>query len=194
MPFGLGFFATAGVSAAAGSFDLLETQVLTSASASITFSSLSTYASTYEHLQIRWVAKSNRTGDQSDFFWQANGETVQSYYAAHWLYGNGSSVQSSNTSNSIYYGWLSHSFPASNKTNQFQAGVTDILNAFDTSKNKTVRSLVGSASSWYDGAGDIHLASSVFLNTAALTSFTMKDRLASIEVGSRFSLYGLKVS
>ncbi len=176
------------------SFDLLETQVLTSPATSITFSSLSSYASTYEHLQIRWVAKSNRTGTQSDFFWQANGETGQSYYAAHWLVGNGSNVQSSNTSNSIYYGWLSHSFPATDRPNQFQAGVTDILNAFDTSKNKTVRSLVGSASSWYDGGGDIHLASGVFLNTAALTSFTMKDRLASIDTGSRFSLYGIKAA
>jgi hypothetical protein len=194
MPFGLGFFATAGAGAAAGSFDLLETQVLASSAASITFSSLSSYASTYEHLQIRWVAKSDRSGDQSDFFWQANGETVQSYYAAHWLYGNGSSVQSQSTSNSIYYGLLSNSFPASSKTNQFQVGVTDILNAFDTSKNKTVRSFVGSATSWYEGGGDIRLTSGVFLNTAALTSFTMKDRLANIEIGSRFSLYGIKAA
>ena len=47
MPFGLGFFATAGAGAA-GSFDLLETQVLGSAQASVTFSSLGTY-SNYKH-------------------------------------------------------------------------------------------------------------------------------------------------
>lgn len=196
MPFGLGFFATAGAGggSSAGSFDLLETQVLTSATTSITFSSLSTYASTYEHLQIRWAAKSTRTGDQSDFFWQANGDTTTSNYAAHWLDGNGTAARSGNVSNSIYYGWLSHSFPGSNKTNQFQVGVTDILSAFDTTKNKTVRSLVASPTSWYDGSGDIHIASGVYLNTFALSSFTMKDRLANIEVGSRFSLYGIRAA
>lgn len=174
------------------SLELLETQVLSSSQTSITFSSLSSYASTYRHLQIRWVAKSNRSGDQSDFFWQANGDTTQANYAAHWLDGNGSSVRSGNTSNSIYFGWLSHSLPASAKTNQFQAGVTDILDAFSTTKNKTVRTFVGSPSSWYDGAGDVHLASGLYISTSALSSFTFKDRLASIEVGSRFSLYGVK--
>lgn len=190
MPFGLGFFAVAGAGAA-GSYDLLETQVLGSSQASVTFSSLSTYASTYKHLQIRWVAKSTRaaaTGD--DFFWQMNGNTTTSNYTSHYLRGTGSSVSSAANNNSIYYGLISNFMPAGSYTNEFMSGVTDILDAFETTKNKTVRTVAGAITTSY--AIDTTLSSGMFLSTDAVSSFTLKCRLANLAQYSRFSLYGIK--
>jgi hypothetical protein len=191
MPFGLGFFATAGAGAA-GSFDLLETQVLGTSQSSVTFSSLSTY-STYKHLQIRWVSKSTRAGfDGDDLFWQMNGNTTSSNYTSHYLRGSGSTVSSAANNNSIYYGLISNFIPAGNYTNEFMAGVTDILDAFQTTKNKTVRTFAGAITPSY--AIDTTLSSGMFLSTDAVSSFTLKCRLANIAAGSRFSLYGLKGS
>jgi hypothetical protein len=188
----LGIFSAAGAGGvAAGTYELIETITLGSSQAAVTFSSLNTYSSTYKHLQIRWAAKSARASNSSDFFWQMNGDTTQANYRSHLLYGNGSSVQSLDYGSGIYYGSIMQSFPGSTFSNVFASGVTDILDAYST-KNKTVRTLRGANLSWYDGSGDIGLASGVYLSTSALTSFTFKDRLANIEAGSRFSLYGIK--
>ena len=192
----LGILAAAGVRAAGGSYELIETITVGSGgAASVTFSNLNTYSSTYQHFQIRWVAKSTRSGqNSSDFFWQINGDTTQANYRAHQLRGNGSNVASSDYgSGSIYYGAIMQSFPGGNYTNEFAAGVTDILDPFE-SKNKTVRTLRGANVTWYDGSGDIGLTSGVWLSTASMTSFTFKDRLANIAQNSRFSIYGLKAS
>ena len=56
MPIPLGFFAAAGA-VAGGSYDLLETTILSSNAASVTFSNLNNYAADYQHLQIRAVVK-----------------------------------------------------------------------------------------------------------------------------------------
>jgi hypothetical protein len=78
---------------AAGSFDLLETQVLTSSAASVTFSSLSTYAADYQHLQIRIVSKvQTGYGRLGNLF--GSMETQRLTTAHDFLRGNGSSVSS----------------------------------------------------------------------------------------------------
>jgi hypothetical protein len=187
----LGFLASSG--AAQGTFELIETTVLGTAASSVTFSGLATYAATYEHLQVRWVAKSTRAGNQTDMFWQANGDTTQANYRAHLLIGNGSTVASQDFgSASIYFGGIMNGLPASAYTNEFAVGVTDILDPYSTNKNKTVRTFRGVSATVNSAAGDLGLASGVYLSTSSLTSFTFKDRLANFSIGSRFSLYGIK--
>ena len=192
MPFGLGFFATAGASAAsAGSFDLLETQVLGSNAASVTFSSLSTYASTYKHLQIRFTARSTNSGTASDGLWlQFNGDTGANY-AWHRLEGNGSTVTSGAGTSSTWM--LMAVAPRSGNTaNIFSSGVCDVLDAFESTKNKTIRSLNGLTGTGNPG---VFLNSGFRNNTAALTSMTLlPDAGQSFTASSRFSLYGLKGS
>jgi hypothetical protein len=188
----LGIFSAAGAGGVvAGTYELIQTYVLGSAQSEVVFSSLGTYSSTYKHLQIRWAAKSTRASNSSDFFWQMNGDTTQANYRSHILYGNGSIVQSLDYGSGIYYGSIMQSFPGTTFSNVFASGVTDIIDAY-AAKNKTVRTLRGANLSWYDGSGDIGIASGVYFSTSALTSFTFKDRLANIASGSRFSLYGIK--
>ena len=182
MPFGLGFFATAGAGAA-GSFDLLETQVLGSTAASVTFSSLGTY-SNYKHLQIRMVARASRSGATTDPLIVNLNSTTQTY--GHHLFGNGSSASSGNIATS--YSLLDAITGATAATSAFGACVIDILDPFETTKNKTIRALTG--------ANTVVSLSSTFWNfTTAVSSIELSAFSATnFLVGSRFSLYGLKGS
>lgn len=185
MPFGLGFFATAGAGGAAGSYDLLETQVLGSSAASVTFSSLSTYASTYKHLQLRLVTRSSWGSAQAGLVMQLNADTAANY-SYHGLGGNGSSVSSfAGASQSFMYQGVSTGNSAT--ANAFAGVVIDILDAYETTKYKQVRALFGNATT------EVGMHSGSWRNTNALTSILLKtDVTSNFLTGSRFSLYGIK--
>lgn len=188
MPFGLGFFATAGVSAAAGSFDLLESQVLTGSASSVTFSSLSTYASTYQHLQIRGLARTDRSVALDNVSLRMNGDGA-SNYTTHQLEGSGSSVSSaSNTPLDRFL--LGLQSGASSTANVYGAFVADLLDPFETTKFKTLRSLTGTTS-----ASNVRLYSGSWRTTASLTSLQILPESGfNFVTGSRFSLYGWKAA
>ena len=172
-----------------GSFDLLQSEVLTSSAASVTFSGLSAYASTYQHLQIRMVGRSTRSSTNADFYVQFNGDTG-SNYSQHYLRGDGAAVES---------GFLSGSYPngviiyqgltgSTNTANSFSGVVIDILDPFKTSKYTTIKSLNGFTGS----LNRILLESGSWRDTSSVTSITLNDRLDNFVSGSRFSLFGVK--
>jgi hypothetical protein len=183
----LGFLAASGVSA--GSFDLLETQTLSSATASITFSSLSTYASTYQHLQIRMAIRTTRSNTADFLKLTFNADTTG--YARHALYGNGSSVGSYGLTDII----STPDIPGGSAgANQFGAVVMDIVDAFETTKNKTTRALGGTVGS----VNRIQLDSGLWIDTSAVSSIKLESgnagEGANLAIGSRFSLYGIKAA
>jgi hypothetical protein len=188
MPFGLGFFATAGVRAAAGSFDLLQTQVLSSAEPSVTFSNLNTaYGSTYQHLQIRMVTKDTSAGAASYDLIRLNGDTG-SNYSWHRLQADGSSVAS--TAGTSTNGMNAYLNAYQSAANAFSVSVFDLLDPFETTKNKTIRVLTGGALGSFNY---VALTSGNWRNTASVTSVTI-NASANFVVGSRFSLYGIKAA
>lgn len=197
MPFGLGFFATAGGGAAGGaSFDLLETQVLSGSQASVTFSSLNTaYGSTYQHLQIRATARTDRSGADSDpVILQFNGDGG-SNYSRHALGGynfGASSAVYSNQATSQTSLFLAENMPVSSSTtDSFGGFITDILDPFETTKNTTVRTLNAMSAAW----SSVELRSGAWFNTNAITSFVIKPLIGgNFVANSRFSLYGLKAA
>jgi hypothetical protein len=67
------------------------------------------------------------------------------------------------------------------------AFVCDILDPFETTKNKTIRSLAG-----YGSGGNVNLYSGLWINTSALTSITILASSGNFASASRFSLYGIK--
>ena len=179
----LGILAASGASA--GSFDLLETQVLGSSQASVTFSSLGTYASTYKHLQLRIVSRSTWSGAQAGLVMQLNADTAANY-SYHGLGGNGSSVSSfAGASQSFMYQGVSAGNGAT--ANAFAGVVIDLLDVFDTNKFKTVRALFGNSTT------EVGIHSGSWRNTNALTSILLKtDVTSNLVTGSRFSLFGIK--
>ena len=172
--------AEAAAPAAAGSYDLLETEILTGSQASVTFSSLGDYASDYQHLQLRAVHL--HTSSNGTILGQFNSDTG-SNYRVHALRGNGTAVSSADYGSRTSL-VLGVDVP---NTTTAAAMVTDLLDPFNSNKYTTVRSLAG-----YGSGGNINLYSGLWLNTNALTTITLSSASGDFNTGSRFSLYGLR--
>lgn len=175
-----------------GAYEWLETVTLGTATASVTFSNLDTnYGSTYQHLQIRMVARSDDAGstDARDLRIQVNGDTGANY-AGHVLRGDGVGVYSNATSSQTAIATSFSMLPRpSNPSEQFGAAIIDVLDFAETTKNKTFRILGGSK----PGGEDIaFLGSGLWVNTNALTEIKLFANSGGYNTGSRFSLYGIR--
>jgi hypothetical protein len=175
----LGILDSAGAPA---NYELIETQVLGSNVASVTFSSI---PASYKHLQLRYTAQTN--SNQSVLRGRFNSDTTSSNYSRHYLYGSGSGVGSAASANN---GWLDFG-PLEVGTNLFTAGVVDVLDYANTNKNKTIRALAGRRGS---SNPFIQLSSGGWFSTSAVTSLTVSEAFfgQNLLTGSRFSLYGIK--
>jgi hypothetical protein len=185
-PIPLGILAASGLGAA-GAYDLLETQVLTSSASSVTFTGLGSY-SDYKHLQIRIVSRNSKAATTNEaVILQLNGDTG-SNYSRHILSANGSSVSSSGATAQTFI--LVGDQPSNNSTaNAFYGHVVDILDFSSSSKNTTVRALGGGHAT----QSRIQLSSGLWMNTDSVTSITLSVFGGDNHVtGSRFSLYGVK--
>ena len=183
---------------ATSAFDSLGVYVLASNTASITFSNI---PATYTHLQIRFMAQSNRgTYAIDDVRMRLNSDTA-SNYSAHILAGSGSvaTAYAESATTSILTG--DRNVVTSVITNTFGVGVIDILDYNSTTKAKTIRSLsagdsngVGASSffpgislssgAWYKNSSSVYEAvNTILLYPEYGTNFTQY---------STFSLYGIK--
>lgn len=166
-----------------GSFDLLETEILLSPQASVTFSDLITkYATEYQNLQIRMTARASRSGATTDpLIVKLNGAT-QTY--AHHLYGNGSTAGSGYVATA--YSVLDAITAPGAVAGLFGSCVIDILDPFKTAKNKTIKA--------FSGANNVVALSSAFWNLTNPTSSITLSAYSATDflIGSRFSLYGFK--
>jgi hypothetical protein len=182
----LGIFSAAGAGGlvAAGDYELISTTLISSNTPSVTFD-VSSFASTYKHLQIRATARSGQTASGEYINVRLNGATS---YWHHGLEGNGSTVTSYGSSTSSMA--MAQVARGDSTASSFGAGVIDILDPFSTTKNKTLRGLGGITTS---GATNIALRSGSWASTDAVTSVTCLPFSADNWVaGSRFSIYGLK--
>jgi hypothetical protein len=189
MSFGLGFWAAAGAGGGgggAGAYEQIATTILGSDTASVTFSSIPT--STYKHLQLRAVMRSTRAAATDSLRMRFNADSGTNY-VSHRLVGNGSTVVSAaSTGDNI---WDVDAFPGNTDTSgSFGLFVMDITDAFNTSKNKTIRhysARIGSANQL------IRLTSGLWINTSAITEISLDQNVGpNWLTGSRFSLYGIK--
>ena len=172
---------------AAGDFDLLQSEVLTGSAASVTFSGLDAYASTYQHLQIRATARSTRADTDSQIGLTFNSST--STYYTHQLVGTGSSVVSQSQTGVAYINAYSVPPGSTIAANIFGATTIDILDPFSTNKNKVIRQFGGMHGSSFNR---VFLTSGAWFNTASITTIKLQDLYGNFVTGSRFSLYGVK--
>lgn len=171
-----------------GNFDAIATvNAASGGSSSIEFTSI---PSTYTHLQIRGIARTDRTGSpaQDALKLQFNSDTGTNY-SHHYLSGNASSVSAgANTSSSgIFIDGISNNSAA---TGVFGAFVIDILDYKNTNKNKTLMALSG----WdNNGVGIVWFESGMWLSTNAITSIKILPNTGpNFLQYSKFSLYGSK--
>jgi hypothetical protein len=185
----LGIFSAAGAGEVGATYELISSTILGSSQASVIFD-VSSFASTYKHLQIRLVARSDETGSSNlrDLRIQVNADTGTNY-SSHRLRGDGSGVFSdaSTSQNAIFGGAM---FPRpSNPTTEYGAAIIDVLDVYSTTKNTTFRVLGGAKPT---GEDQILLSSGAWLNTNALTEIKLFANAGNLATGSRASIYGIR--
>jgi hypothetical protein len=183
----LGLLSQGGGAGAAGSFELISTQVLGSSTSSVTFSSI---PSTYKHLQLRIAARATSTGNATALFVRCNGVSGTSY-STHNLYaaggGSGAVYAEGYTGLDAFYRLP---IPDDALTaNAFGVVFIDFLDYASTVKNKTLRATSGYAAS---GVYNTNLVSGAFNSTNAITSLSFTPAAGQLKTGSRFSLYGIQ--
>jgi hypothetical protein len=89
------------------------------------------------------------------------------------------------------YGFLG--FGSAGGSGQWTGFVADLLDPFETTKNKTVRALAGVAQT--STTSTISLSSTLFKSTSAVTSVSFQFNAGWLfQTGSRFSMYGIRSS
>ena len=168
------------------SYESIATTVVGSGgSGTITFSSI---PSTYQHLQIRVLARGNNANTFDSFYVRFNGDSGNNYTLRRVL-GDGTNTNSDSIS--PYSALRGTEITGSTATASiFGASIVDIIDYSSTVKNKTGRILGG-----YDRnvGGWIGLVSGIWTNTAAITDITITPVFGtSFSEYSSFALYGIK--
>ena len=168
-------------------YDSIATTTLATTATTVTFSSI---PSTYTHLQLRILARSNRgAGSGAQLTYQFNSDTGTNY-DDHYLSGDGATATAGNDGTSQTYIWGTLIPVASTTANAFGVSVVDILDYANTNKNKTTRGLGGFDS---NGGGWIYLNSGLWRSTTAINSISIIcSASASFIANSSFALYGIK--
>jgi hypothetical protein len=194
MPIPLGVLAVAGAGGGglANSYDLLQTTLITSNTASVNFSSINTLASGYKHLELRATMRNNTSYVLEDLKIQFNGVTGSSYNF-HYLNGNGSAVNTG-VASSIPNDVIQIRNIAGNTagSNQFGAMTLSLLDFGSTNKTKTIRAMSGLLVTGSENFSQVELTSGFLNSTNAITSMLLFPASGSFVSGSRFSLYGIK--
>lgn len=155
---------------------------------SVTFSSI---PSTYQSLQIRALVNGTYTSSaiSGTLSIRLNGDSG-SNYTQHSLTGNGATASATGATadnkalaiQCVPYG--------SSFTNFFGGAIIDIHDYASTTRNKTIRAFGGADG---NGSGNIDLDSSLWLNTAAVSSITVFiSSVLTFSSGTTFALYGMK--
>jgi hypothetical protein len=169
-------------------YEHLGTVTLSANQASVEFT-LNGYANDYKHLQLRTVTRTNRADTDDNLILRFNADSGANY-SWHRL-GMTTSAGLTSQGGSGFNGFYARTAASTNTANSFGVNIIDILDAFSTTKNKTVRGLDGQTGAY----GAVSLGSAAWLSTSALTSLTFFINYGTVFLaGSRFSLYGLKGS
>ena len=137
---------------------------------------------TYTHLQIRAIAPGS---NDSDIWIRFNSDTG-SNYAAHRIYGDGSSVSAGANTTSTK---IDVAARTSGSSSIPAPAVIDILDYANNNKYKTSRSFFG----WdNNGSGYIMFSSGLWMNTSAITSIKLFPQVGSFQQYAQFALYAVK--
>ena len=191
----LGIIASSKLSAA-GDFESIATAAVTSNTTFVEFTSI---PQTYTHLQIRYIARTNRNQYTSDVMaMQLNGDT-SALYNHHQFDGTGSIVESGSSASGQTSSRVARPAASGAPENTFSAGIIDILDYKNTNKNHVIRSFCGvdvNGDYGGNGAGIISLFSALHRSTTAISSIKLfvivTESQFSFIPNSHFALYGIK--
>lgn len=165
-------------------FPLGMVSVGSAGSATVEFTSI---PSTYTHLQLRALARTDYAAASIAFHINFNSNAATNY-SSHELTGNGTSAAAT-ASTTTQYPVLGDITGSSATSSVFGSVVLDILDYKNTSKFKTIRSLSGNDR---NGSGKLGLYSGNWRNTNAITSIQIIPGAGNFIQYSSFALYGIK--
>ena len=165
-----------------GSFESISTVTVgAGGSASV---SLSSIPSTYKHLQVRILAKTDGNDTASETYMQINSTNME---YTHQLIGNGSAASATSGTVSAIGDTIAS---GTGYSSMFSVYVIDILDYADTNKIKVIRLLNGGDR---NGGGVVKLVSGLRTSTTTISSLTFTAQSARNFVQySHFALYGIK--
>ena len=166
-------------------YQIATTTVGSGGAASVTFNNI---PQTYSHLQIRFIARTNRADVTDVLTIRYNNDTSNSNYTYHEVGGLGATLYAYGAAQPERNS-LSMGAGASAGSNIFGVGIGDVLDYANTNKYKTVKNTGGADN---NGSGRVALASGVWLNTAAITRIDLSPGAGtSFSQYSSFQLYGV---
>jgi len=169
----------------APAYDLLDTQITSSTTSSVTFSNINSYTD-YKHLQFRIeIQMSAAASDLRNMTMRVNGDSSNSYYMTGWG-GNPARLTTAFNNTNAYY--FSNGTP-SYLNSQVGLALIEILDFSNTNKVTSIRNLHAAYDS---GEKQQTMAGGVYNSTNALTSVTFAIDGTSINANARFSIYGIK--
>jgi hypothetical protein len=180
-----------------GSFESIATTTVGSGGSS--FVEFTSIPNTYNHLQIRGIARSGRIDATYDIMTMRFNSDTGENYSHHFLFGDTSSANGgTNLSGfpshifALYYmSAIGSSADPIGLTNTFGGFVIDILDYKDSNKFTTTRTLGGQTQN--GGTGHSGMSSGLWRNTNAITSIKLEAQTGSnIQQYSQFALYGIK--
>jgi hypothetical protein len=151
--------------------------------------SFTSIPSTYKHLQIRILARSDSAS--AGLGVRANTDSGMSY-TVHYIQGNGATPTSASlATGTLNYGLVGFLPQTVSLASAFNGTVIDILDYANTLKNKTIRSFSGLD---MNGSGDVRVSSVLWTSTSAITQldFIVNTGGNAIAQYSSFALYGIK--
>jgi len=114
-------------------------------------------------------------------------------YASHRIYGNGSTVTASADAPDNAMRWYGTMMPSgATYANTYTASIFDVHNYASTTQNKTVRFFGGNDANQSSTNRTVGLQSGLWVNTSAITTFTIFAMNSGFAAGSTFALYGIK--
>jgi len=165
-------------------------ELITTNTASVTFSDLvSGYGDIYNHLQIRAIFRNSTASNNfTDCYVNPNSYSGGGM-RSHWLMSDGSSASSGQNASNNYGRLRQCVAKGSAGSGQFGVAILDIVDAFSTSKYKTLRSMTGG---YIDGQKHVSLNSDLYPSTSAIDSLELYPAADSFVSGTRITLIGLK--
>lgn len=150
----------------------------------VSFTSIPT---TFKHLQIRGLVRDGAATTYSFYRIRFNSDTG-SNYRDHLIFGNGS-IKGGDTYSLTYHN-LDGIAGGAATAGIFGSTIVDILDYTSTTKNKTLRALVGTDR---NGAGEIYFNSGLYYATpSAISTITLTPGTGNFAEYSSFALYGIR--
>ena len=171
-------------------YELISTTLVSNSTTSTITFDLSSVNSKYKHLQIRSTLRTLSATTESDAYAiRFNGDSGSNYTWHFFGYTGTQGSINSGAAITQTYAW-GMPIPGANFTSGvWGTYVTDIADAFSSSKNKTLKTFCA----YVGNTSRVYLNSAAWLSTSKVTSLTVTTNTgANFASGSRISIYGLR--